>query len=56
MEMLSEGTSLAAKQMLQRVLKHFSFIIIIVTIVKDRKGDLVCKMGLFNNWQLLAST
>lgn len=56
MEILSEGTSLAAKQMLWRVLKHFPCIIIIATIVKDRKSDLVSKMGLFNNWQLLVST
>lgn len=56
MEILSEGTSLAAKQMLRRVLKHFPCIIIIATIVKDRESDLVCKMGLFNNWQLLVST
>lgn len=53
--MLSKGTSFTAKQMLQRVLKHFSCIIIIATIVKDRESHLVCKMGLFNNWQLLVS-
>lgn len=52
MEVLSEGTSLAAKQMLPRVLKHFPCVFIIATIVKDRESDLVCKMGLFNNWQL----
>lgn len=45
MEMLSEGTSLAAKQMLPRVLKHFPCVFIIATIVKDRESDLVCKMG-----------
>lgn len=56
MEMLSEGTSLAAKQMLCRVLKHFPSIIIIATIVKDKESELVCKIGLFNNWQQLAST
>ena len=54
--MLSEGTSLAAKQMQRRVLKLFHCIIITATIIKDRESDLVFKIGTFNNWQLLAST
>lgn len=54
--MLSQGKSLGGKQTPRKVLKHLSCIIIIATIAEDWESELVCKMGLFNNWQLLAST
>lgn len=47
MEMLSQGKSLGTKQMLCKVLKHLSCIILIATIVEDRESDLVCRMGPF---------